>query len=437
MDFNITFPFTKVDKEKRQVTGIATADNIDSEDDLVDFGGSMEAFSKWQGNIREMHQPIAAGKMVHFTPVKVKGDNGSIYDGVEVTSYVSKGAQDTWEKVLDGTLSGYSIGGGIIDATYEFDKAQGKSYRHVNKYELLELSLVDNPANPLSKFSMIKMAKEGEKIEGFDHVEKINNGLDQMFYKGTDVNNIHTLYYCSQHGIAKADENKCPEHGQMTEIGFIEDFDNEQIRKMIENYENTQNGGENDKNVLPYKSNTDIVKNMDKLDKDTKETVLDKFKKFLDSDDEKQVGDGLFNIHVNVPAPVPLEKSTEKQDGEDDDSQDDGGDDSVNADEIVKSISTLLEDSLTKFETSVDSKIDEVKKEFSEAIEGVNKTLEAHEENITKFGKSGASSKSDDDDGDDSLEKNNSDDLDDNDEKQSVFKGLLVPEVISKTLGYK
>ena len=106
-NLTLTIPFAKVDKEKRMVSGFATLDNIDSQGDLVDTEASLNAFARFRGNIREMHQPIAVGKVVSFKQQDFynKQENKS-YSGVFVNAYVSKGAQDTWEKVLDGTLSG-------------------------------------------------------------------------------------------------------------------------------------------------------------------------------------------------------------------------------------------------------------------------------------------------------------------------------------------
>jgi hypothetical protein len=62
--FAFQYPLAKVDVERRTVSGFATLDNVDKQADIVTTEASLKAFSKFRGNIREMHQPTAVGKMV-------------------------------------------------------------------------------------------------------------------------------------------------------------------------------------------------------------------------------------------------------------------------------------------------------------------------------------------------------------------------------------
>ena len=111
-DIRLSMPLSKVDQEKRIVSGFATLDNVDKQADIVTPEASLDAFKRFRGNIREMHQPISVGKMVAFKEEKFfDPETKKMYNGIYVSAYISKGAQDTWEKVLDGTLSGFSIGG--------------------------------------------------------------------------------------------------------------------------------------------------------------------------------------------------------------------------------------------------------------------------------------------------------------------------------------
>lgn len=160
--FNLSFPIDMIKKEERIVSGIATADNIDKSGDIVEFEASLEAFKKWGGNIREMHAPIAVGKAISYEPVEITAEDGSKYRAIKVSAYISKGAQDTWEKVLDGTLKAFSIGGKVIEKIESTEKMfRGRPVNIIKQYMLGELSLVDNPANALAIVDIIKMDTEG------------------------------------------------------------------------------------------------------------------------------------------------------------------------------------------------------------------------------------------------------------------------------------
>ena len=220
----LAMPLSKVNEEKRLVSGFPSLDNADSQDDIVLSEASVRAFSRFRGNIREMHQPIAVGKMVDFKEDQYyDSKSGQFYKGVYVTVYVSKGAQDTWEKVLDGTLTGFSIGGNVLDADTEFDKAAGKSVRFIKDYELVELSLVDNPANQMANiYSVVKLADGGEKVEGIL----------------VDTKSEYT-FYCDTDEIAKTsveDSLDCPNCGEsMKNVGWFEySSDTEKSEKLAE-----------------------------------------------------------------------------------------------------------------------------------------------------------------------------------------------------------
>ena len=214
-NLRLSMPFSKVDKERRIVSGFATLDNVDRQDDIVTTDASLKAFAKFRGNIREMHQPLAVGKMIAFKEDKYfDPESKKFYSGVYVSAYVSKGAQDTWEKVLDGTLSGFSIGGRMNDWDDAYDEKMDKSIRVIKEYDLVELSLVDTPANQFANIMSI------EKVDGIDVV------------KGdvADVE-IENVFWDEESGmvlISQDDSASSPINGNaMKNIGFVEKNDNE------------------------------------------------------------------------------------------------------------------------------------------------------------------------------------------------------------------
>ena len=177
---SLSVPFTKVDREKRTVSGFATLDNVDQTGDVVTAEASMRAFERFRGNIREMHGANAVGKMVSFKPETFYDPKSNdFYSGVYVDAYISKGAQDTWEKILDGTLAGFSIGGKIKESDNQVNKATGQTVRFIKEYALMELSVVDSPANELCNILSI------EKMNG------------QLIFKGISTNlKTENIFYC-------------------------------------------------------------------------------------------------------------------------------------------------------------------------------------------------------------------------------------------------
>jgi hypothetical protein len=211
----LSMPFSKVDEERRIVSGFATLDNLDKQNDIVTPEASVKAFEKFRGNIREMHQPKAVGKMVSFKEDKYfDPESKKFYAGVYVSTYISKGAQDTWEKVLDGTLSGFSIGGKMNQWDDAFDEKMDTTIRIIKDYDLVELSLVDTPANQFANVLSV------EKVDGVDVIKG----------DGVDVE-IENVFWDEANGIVMLSGNESelsPTSGaEMKNIGFVEKSDAE------------------------------------------------------------------------------------------------------------------------------------------------------------------------------------------------------------------
>ena len=211
----LSMPLTKVDQERRIVSGFASLDNLDKQDDIVTTEASMEAFTKFRGNIREMHQPSAIGKMVSFKEEKYfDPETKKFYKGVFVSAYISKGAQDAWEKVLDGTYTGFSIGGRMNKWDDAYDEKSDKAIRVIKEYDLIELSLVDSPANQFANIVSV------EKVNGIDTLT--GSSIDTV---------VENVFWDAESGIVTISENETelsPVSGEeMKNIGFVEKNDSE------------------------------------------------------------------------------------------------------------------------------------------------------------------------------------------------------------------
>lgn len=150
----VYMPITRYDATSREVFGQATVEQPDSYGTI--FGYYPEAWTSWRGNMREQHDPKkAVGKAFKVEPDE---QQRAIY----VTSKVSRGAQDTWLKIEDGVLSGYSASV-IPDPEFGSDpkrwprkEYQGKQYPYLPRYTVAELSYVDNPATPGCNISLVR-----------------------------------------------------------------------------------------------------------------------------------------------------------------------------------------------------------------------------------------------------------------------------------------
>ena len=219
----LSMPIGKVDKERRVVSGFATLDNVDRQGDVVDTSASLTAFKNFRGNLREMHQPSAVGKVVSFKEDRYfDPSTKKFYSGVYVSAYVSKGAQDAWEKVLDGTYSGFSIGGNIKKYDDKVDSGSDTPIRIIKEYELHELSLVDNPANQFANIFSIEKVNGQTTIDGY--------------LSKTEIENV---FWDSENDIvflSEGDSAESPKSGKaMQNIGFVEktDSDNSEMIKFL------------------------------------------------------------------------------------------------------------------------------------------------------------------------------------------------------------
>jgi hypothetical protein len=230
-NIQLSVPFTKVNREKRTVSGFATLDNVDQTGDVVTSDASMKAFESFRGNIREMHTPLAVGKMLSFKPETYYDPiTKEFFNGIYVDVYVSKGANDTWEKCLDGTLTGFSIGGKITESDNEVNKATGQPVRFIKGYDLMELSIVDSPANELCNVLSIS------KMNG------------QLVFKGMAAEVVtENIFYCEESDSVFMSTEKTfdsPVSGKpATLIGWVESSDvnkSNEIDKILDSFKKSR-----------------------------------------------------------------------------------------------------------------------------------------------------------------------------------------------------
>lgn len=145
----------RVDADRREVWGWASSSTLGLDNKVITHDCNKEAFEEWvtRGNIREMHQPIAAGRAIAY---EADDANQRIYLG----SRVSRGAESTWEKILDGTLSAYSVNAKATKHHVEI--RDGRAVDIVERMRIREVSYVDSPGDPTANFvNIVRSVDEG------------------------------------------------------------------------------------------------------------------------------------------------------------------------------------------------------------------------------------------------------------------------------------
>jgi hypothetical protein len=355
----LSMPFSKVDQERRIVSGFATLDNVDKQADIVTAEASVKAFSKFRGNIREMHQPLAVGKMVNFKEDKYfDPETKKFYSGVYVSAYVSKGAQDTWEKVLDGTLSGFSIGGRMNKWDDGFDTKSEAKIRIIKDYDLVELSLVDTPANQFANILSV------EKVDGADVLkgEIMDVALENVFWdKDSGIVTV------SEEEVAVSPVSGLP----MQNIGFVEKSDDDKadmVKFLVESASGTST--EINKEVSPMAEATEAVE----------ETVVEK-------------SEVAPEVDAAVEETATEEVSVEKADSEEVDVEKADAEvevekaESVEGEETVEAVEESA-DEISKSDEAVVEAVAEIKSVLTSAFSDLADTVKSLQEQINTVTKS-------------------------------------------------
>ena len=385
-DIKLSMPIAKIDEERRTVSGFATLDNIDKQSDIVPTDVSLKAFETFRGNLREMHQPIAVGKVVNFRQEKFfDKSTDRLYNGVYVDAYISKGAQDTWEKVLDGTLTGFSIGGVIKDAENSWDENVEKTIRIVKDYELNELSLVDNPANQFANVVSIQKINKDAQIDGI--ITK------------ADIENV---YWCENDGIVRLSEvedSSCPScEVSMKNIGFVETKDTEKamtVKSLLNKFigvtdlaksddvsETPETSGETSETAID--NNSSIVKNNIEEENNVSEdnTVVEETVEEVATEE----------VVAEAPAEETVEKSVDAVDAVEETVVKSADPEEAPAEEVAEEASDDVEVEKSVAETdSADAElvkaVDEIKVSVTEAVSELVSTIKSLNEEIADLKK--------------------------------------------------
>ena len=156
--FQRFLPITKVDEDERMVYGYASTPDLDSDGEVIKVEAmekALPAYLKFP-TIREMHQPKAIGKTQ-----SAEIDSKGMYIGAKIV------ADDAWKLVKEGVYKAFSIGGNVV-------KRVGNV---IQELDLVEISLVDVPAN---KSAVIELWKAGKIDKNAETVYSLTNLMIQV-----------------------------------------------------------------------------------------------------------------------------------------------------------------------------------------------------------------------------------------------------------------
>ena len=152
--FNLYAPISKIDREQRMVWGWASTEKKDLQKEVMKSAAveaALPDYMEWK-NIREMHRPSAVGVAKTAEMRDLGGNQGEgLWLGAHITD------DTAWAKCIpdedgDATYKGFSIGGEKL----------AKVGNEITEVRIVEISLVDRPANPECKIEVVKVASAPE-----------------------------------------------------------------------------------------------------------------------------------------------------------------------------------------------------------------------------------------------------------------------------------
>ena len=152
---NLFIPLCKVNESTREVSGLLSCESVDKSGEIMDYDSGKAEFEKWSkeahkrsggkslGNVREMHDNKACGKLTELT----------FDDATKSVNGTAKIVDDAaWAKVIEGVYTGFSIGGEYAKKWDDPENAGVKRFTPV----LAEVSIVDNPCVAEAVFELTR-----------------------------------------------------------------------------------------------------------------------------------------------------------------------------------------------------------------------------------------------------------------------------------------
>lgn len=255
MATDITSTYAAIIKQEKQedgtllVYGKATDDSLDIDQQICDAAWLEKAMPEWfktGGNIREQHSSIAAG---------VAKELNSTSDGHYISALVVDPV--SVKKVETGVLKGFSIGIRAPRVVRDNKAANGR----IIDGQIVEVSLVDRPANPNAKLMLAKsngtevvqmeqfIEKEEETpVATTEPTEVIETEIAETETAPVEAEEAKADMPSKEDALKALDElrEKLMEHEKMCkELGYMDDEEDKELKPVGESAEEeTEEGSE-------------------------------------------------------------------------------------------------------------------------------------------------------------------------------------------------
>jgi regulator of replication initiation timing len=265
-----------------------------------------------------------------------------------------------------------------------YDEKMDKSIRIIKDYDLVELSLVDNPANQFANILSV------EKVDGVDMIKGDN--LDVEF---------ENVFWDSESGIVKVSEldaEVSPLNGSpMRNIGFVEKNDNEKTEmiKFLVDSAKGINLSKMTKEASPMNKTTEEVVKNDKMVEETKvapeadATVEDAAKKSYSEKDksmeEKSMHEDEDMDEKSMHEDEMKEEETKSADMDADDEESKGY---KKSEDEVKSEAVDEEDEVSKSDGVIVNAVADIKNTLTSAFSDLADTVKSLHEQVAELNKS-------------------------------------------------
>jgi hypothetical protein len=170
-------PFSKIDAETGTVEGFSTAEMNDLQGERVPLSVAKEAFAEAAARngpgVHEMHLPKVVGTFDSWWEDTTESGHPGVMNRVKLSR--STDGRDCLIKCQENALKGFSIGGRGL--SFHYDPDGTKVY---DKIFISEVSLVDTPACPDARFTLVKFFDPDDPEAPEGDIAKADGSYDDL-----------------------------------------------------------------------------------------------------------------------------------------------------------------------------------------------------------------------------------------------------------------